>query len=73
MPSVGKNNTERDMVECVLNYTLLYARKIGVKLGSEHWCRHVGKLIEIDCEGKLNIKESTSAVTEPKLTVKLTS
>jgi hypothetical protein len=55
MPNIGKNNTERDMVECVLNCTLLYAKKIGEKLGSEHLCRHVGKLMEIDFEGKLNI------------------
>jgi hypothetical protein len=55
MPNVGKNNTKGDMLECVLNYTLLHARKMGVKLCNEHWYRLVGKLIEIDHEGKVNI------------------
>ena len=29
MPNVGKRTTHRDMMECVLNYSLTYARKLG--------------------------------------------
>jgi len=42
-------------MECVLNYTLPYTRKIGVKFGNERWYKHVGKLIETDHEGKVTI------------------
>jgi len=29
MPNVGKRTTHRDMIKCVLNYSLTYARKMG--------------------------------------------
>jgi hypothetical protein len=43
------------MIECVLNYTLPYSRKIEVKFGNEHWYKHVGKLIKTNHEGKVTI------------------
>jgi len=43
------------MMECVLNYTLLYARKIEVKFVDEHLYKHVGKLMETNREGKVTM------------------
>ena len=42
-------------MECVLNYTLLYARKIEVKFVDEHLYKHVGKLMETNREGKVTM------------------
>ena len=43
------------MIECVLNYTVTYARKLGVKLDNRHWYDHVPKSVEISHEGKVTI------------------
>lgn len=43
------------MMECVLNYTLPYARKIGVKFVNEHFYKHVRKLRETNHEGKITM------------------
>jgi hypothetical protein len=49
-----KNNTQRDVIECVLNYTLTYARK-RVKLDSEHWYEHLPESLETSHAGKVTI------------------
>jgi len=41
-----KNSTQKDMVECVHNYTSTYARKQRYNWTKKHWYEHVPKSIE---------------------------
>jgi hypothetical protein len=34
------------MIECVLNYAVTYARKVGVKLDNKHWYDRVPRSVE---------------------------
>ena len=42
------------MIECVHNYTSVYARK-WIKLDKKHWYEHVPKSVETSQGGKLTI------------------
>jgi hypothetical protein len=55
-----KNNTYGDTMDCVINYTVTYARK-RLKLDSEHWHDHEPKLVEPSHANKVNhVMDSTS-------------
>jgi uncharacterized protein YdiU (UPF0061 family) len=45
------------MIECVLNYTVTYVRKLGVKLDNKQWYDRVPKSVETMHEGKVTMTE----------------
>ena len=50
-PILAKQSTQKDMIECVHNYTSTYARKQGYNW-TKNWYEHVPKTVETSQEGK---------------------